>query len=192
MRLYFLFIGLSLAACKGTLPSPDASDEDEPDADTSTAQYDARFVGLWAVEQPFHAAYEITYYDFQADGTLVLGDSWPADCTGHLSDHCVTGSVADCVADDNEIWCEPERACVFGDEWHSEDDQTLVIEGHCTDDVVRDIVLLFSSDASQNSEFGNGATVLTVDGQTGWSHNGWEWAFRKCPDDDSHCGTLEF
>jgi hypothetical protein len=198
MRLPILFIGLSLTACKGTLPpyqgTPDVPNEEQPEADTdaptTTAQHDARFVGLWAVEQPFHAAYEITYYDFQADGTLVVGDSWPENCAGHLDSHCVTGSVADCVSEPDTMWCEAETTCVFGDSWRSEDDQTLVIQGHCSDDVTRDIVLEFNSDSSQNASFGAGATLLTVDGEVTWSHNSWEWAFRKCLDDDTQCGWM--
>ncbi len=200
MRLPILFIGLSLTACKGTLPAyvgtPDIPVEEEPGVDTEaatpTVQNDARFVGLWAVEQPFHAAYEVTYYDFQADGTLVVGSSWPSDCSGHLENHCVTGSVANCVPEPDTMWCETERTCVFGESWRSEDDQTLVIEGQCSDGVARDIVLEFNSDSSQNASFGAGATLLTVDGESGWAHNSWEWAFRKCPDDDSQCGTFQF
>lgn len=192
MRHSVLLISLSLTACTATLPpfeeTPDMSEEQ--DSDAPAAQHSARFVGLWAVEQPYHAAYEVTRYDFQATGALVVLDSWPDGCSGHLSEHCVTGSVSDCVAEPDNVWCEAERTCVFGDRWHSEDDQTLVIEGQCTDGISRDIVLHFGNDPSQNAESGADVTLLTVDGQTGWSHNGWEWAFRKCQDDGSECGWM--
>ncbi len=143
-------------------------------------EHDARFTGLWAVEQPFHALYEVTHYDFQADGTLVTLASWPGDCSGHLSQHCVTGSVANCVPDQNTWRCESGLTCLFGDRWHSLDHQTLVIEGECSDGVVRDIVLGFSPDASGNAAYGAEAVLETVDGDDAWSHDNWDWAFRKC------------
>lgn len=199
MRLPILFIGLFVTACKGTLPpyeAPQDSDTEQvqdvdTDTEEQTAQHDARFVGLWAVEQPFHAAYEVTYYDFQADGTLVVGDSYPSNCLGHLDPTCVTGSVANCVSEPTTMWCETDLTCVFGERWRSEDSQTLVIEGLCSDDVVRDIVLELDRDSSQNSEFAmEPTTLLSVGGQTDWSHNNWDWAFRKCQDDGSECGLF--
>ena len=196
MRLPLIVIGLTLTACKGTLPpyvapqDVDTEAAQDVDTDTDAVQHDARFVGLWAVEQPFHAAFEVTYYDFQADGTLVTEGSLPENCAGHLRVHCVTGTVSDCVVDPTMTWCEPETTCIFGERWHTNDDQTLVIEGECTDDVTRNIVLQFNGDSSQNSQFGITPNLLTVGAQTGWAHNGWEWAFRKCPEDGTDCALF--
>lgn len=134
-------------------------------------EHDLRFVGLWAVEQPFHAAYEITYYDFGSDGALHPVVSDPADCLGHLSEHCVTGSVA-----------RGETSCVFGSEWFSRGSSKLVIIGDCSDDVAREIEIEMAADASSNSSWGGaGGTLVSVGGASGWIHDNWDWAFRKCP-----------
>ena len=145
-------------------------------------EHDERFVGLWAVTQPYHALYEQTLYWFHNDGELVTGASLPADCSGHLSEHCVTGSVANCVPVPPAGRCMSPLSCVFGTEWHSLDAATLVIAGVCSDNVARPIVLAFNPDSSMNAGFGANATIVAVDGDPNWSHDNWDWAFQKCPD----------
>lgn len=141
-----------------------------------------RFVGLWAVEQPTHALYEVTYYRFDAAGALAAVASDPADCSGHLSEHCVTGSVADCVPVAPDERCDGTVTCVFGATWRSLDARTLVIAGACSDAAARDIVLELPADASGDAQWGGAAvTVRTVGGDPAWSHDNWPWAFRKCP-----------
>lgn len=143
---------------------------------------DERFVGLWAVTQPYHALYEQTHYWFNADGTLVTGASQPADCSGHLSEHCVTGSVANCVPASGEARCTGTVSCVFGSAWGSIDAVTLVIAGDCSDGTSRPITLAFDPDSSMNADFGANATIVSVGGDPSWSHDNWDWAFQKCPD----------
>jgi hypothetical protein len=162
-----------LAGCSSPADPPDQPDPRE---------HHARMVGLWAVEQPFHAAYEITYYDLAADGALTTGPSDPADCTGHLARHCVTGSVANCEPAETGGWCEGTVTCVFGDAWWSRGPSTLVIAGDCSDGAAREIVIALSEDSTGNSSFGGaGGTLMTVGGEAGWSHDNWAWSFRKCP-----------
>ena len=158
----------------------------EPDPDPIPSPiptgHDARFVGLWAVTQPYHALYEQTHYWFNASGSLVAGASEPAGCTGHLSEHCVTGSVANCKPVPPETTCTATVTCVFGNAWGSIDAATLVIAGDCSDGVVRPITLAFNPDSSMNAGFGANATIASVDGDPNWYHDNWEWAFQKCPD----------
>ena len=150
-------------------------------------EHDPRFHGWWAVEQPYHALYEVTHYEFRADGRLVTGTSIPADCSGHLSRHCVTGSVANCVGNG----CTSELTCVFGATWHSLDAHHLVIEGRCSDGRARDIVIELAVDASSNTELGGaGGTLVSVDGEAGWTHDSFAWAFRKCPAGASSCSLF--
>jgi hypothetical protein len=144
--------------------------------------HDQRFVGLWAVTQPYHALYEQTHYWFNADGSLAAGDSIPNDCSGHLSEHCVTGSVANCKPPPGEFTCTSTVSCVFGSGWGSVDASTLVIEGVCSDSAPRLITLAFNPDSSMNAGFGANATLTDVDGDAIWSHDNWDWAFQKCPD----------
>ena len=61
-----------------------------PASPRAPREQDARFVGMWLVDQPTHALYEATYYTFEASGALRTGSSTPAGCTSHLSQHCVT------------------------------------------------------------------------------------------------------
>lgn len=164
-----------LAACSG------GSDDPDP-PDPPVREHHARFVGLWAVEQPTHALYEVTYYDLRADGTVGVGPSVPADCTGHLERHCVTGSVARCVPAQPGERCEADLTCTFGETWWSLGANRLVIVGDCADGVAREIAIDLRDDASANSEWsGAGGTLVTVGGEAGWSHDNWEWGFRKCP-----------
>ena len=171
-----------LAACASNPPTGPGPVERE---------HDPRFHGWWIVEQPFHAAYESTLYEFRPDGELRLGASLPPNCTGHLEANCVTGTVANCTPAPPNDRCESELVCVFGDQWWSKSSRHLVILGECTDGRAREIEIELAADASSNTEFGGaGGTLLVVDGETGWSHNNWEWAFRKCAGDPDDCSQF--
>jgi hypothetical protein len=146
-------------------------------------EHDARFIGLWIVDQPFHAAYERTFYHFESDGRLVTGSSFPTNCASHLTEHCVTGTVANCQKSPGSGQpCTSTITCVFGDEWFSKNGM-LGIVGKCSDLSPRTIWIHFGKDASLNTQPGgaNGAVLHSVNGDTNWSHDNWEWAFRKCP-----------
>jgi hypothetical protein len=179
-RIAWLSIGLGLGCMSPLSPADEVPEERD---------HHERFVGRWVVEQPTHALYEATYYTFEADGTLATGGSFPADCSGHLSKHCVTGSVANCVPDAGTP-CESDLTCVFGSEWYSLDASTLIIEGDCSDGAAREIRIALASDTSSNTQWGGaGGTLVSVDGEVGWSHDNWDWVFRKCPagTDESTC-----
>jgi hypothetical protein len=135
----------------------------------NAVQWDDRFVGLWMVDQPTHGAYEVTFYTFEEGGQLLqtdFQDGWG----GRFGE---TGSVAKAETFD--------PACTFGDEWHSAGANALVIQGDCTDEVEREIVLELDSDPSNNSEMG-GVTIkiVSVGGESDWIHADWPWMFRKC------------
>ncbi len=170
----------TLTACSGgggpaAVDAPTAIDG----AVDGSPERDARFLGLWAVEQPNHALYEVTYYRFAADGTVTAGPSDPAGCSGHLSQHCVTGSVARCAKPAGKP-CRGTPTCTFGDLWRSADDRTLVLYGVCSDGVARDIALSLDADTGRDTR-GVDAAVVTVGGEPGWGHDNWDWSFRKCP-----------
>lgn len=162
----------------GAATPPDAADGDGG----PPVQHLARFVGLWAVEQPTHALYEVTYYRLDVDGAVTIGPSDPADCSGHLARHCVTGSVARCVPSPPESSCQGTPTCVFGDRWHSRGDRVVIFDGVCDDHVAREIAIEVAADPSHDAEWGGaGGTLLTVGGDPAWAHDSWPWAFRKCP-----------
>jgi hypothetical protein len=78
--------------------------------------------------------------------------------------------------------CDAELTCVFGAAWWSLGADTLVILGDCSDGTPREIAIQLAADPSSNTEWGGaGGTLLTVGGEAGWSHDNWDWAFRKCP-----------
>ncbi len=158
---------------------PQDSRVSELDVQVEGRQHHERFVGLWNVEQNTHALFESTFYSFQSDGTIVTGSSFPSDCSGHLAQHCVTGSVANCRPSAG-VFCQAEVSCVFGDEWHSINDSLLVIRGICSDGRAREIRLAFSPDSSRNTTSGGDAVLMSVGGENNWSHDNWEWSFRKC------------
>jgi len=156
----------------------------DPGSNDQPRTYDPRFVGLWAVTQPYHALYEQTLYTFHQGGQLEVGASIPSDCTGHLSRHCVTGSVANCKPAAPGESCTSTLTCVFGGEWYSHSDTSLVIVGACSDSVERSLAFTLSADSSNNAGFGADATLVSVDGDANWTHDNWDWAFQKCPDGD--------
>ena len=163
----------------GEISHPDSGAQE--DAGTARKRH-ARFVGAWSVEQPFHALYETTIYNFSADGKVSILGSFPSNCSGHLSGVCETGHVSNCVRTPRQPVCESDVTCFFGDRWYSRDARTLVIDGDCSDDVAREIVIDFQPDASLNTiPGGSGGGLISVGGEAGWSHNSWEWSFRKCP-----------
>jgi hypothetical protein len=170
-------IGVLLGSCVELGP---------PIESPATPGHAERFVGTWLVDQPMHALYEATYYTFHADGRLSTGRSQPPDCGIHLERHCVTGSVAKCTKRYSET-CQGEPSCVFGDRWRSLAPATLIILGHCSDGVPREIRLEFALD-EQGDLNEHSVTLVTVGGETDWSHDNWAWAFRKCQgDDESSC-----
>lgn len=66
--------------------------------------------------------------------------------------------------------------------WISLGERVLVFAGGCDDGVACDLAVELAVDASHDTGWGGaGGTLLTVGGETGWSHHNWEWAFRKCP-----------
>lgn len=172
------------SACSGGAGpggDPDAASPVDAAVD-APGEHHARFVGLWAVEQPSHALYEVTYYDLAADGRVTVGPSDPPDCTAHLERHCVTGSVARCTPAEPGGFCQGAPTCLFGDRWHSQGERVLVFAGVCSDQVARDIVIQLEPDTGGNTGWGGaGGTLVSVGGETGWSHDNWPWAFRKCP-----------
>lgn len=159
-------LSIAGAACSGADSEPPPNLERHP-----------ALIGLWVVDQPNHALYESTQYEFRADGVVVVGPSFPDDCSGHLAEHCVTGSVGHCPAGGQD--CASSETCVFGSPWASRGPTTLIITGDCFDGVARPIEIALD----------RGADVVSVGGETGWSHNNWDWAFRKC-DGVEPCGQL--
>jgi hypothetical protein len=152
----------ALAACEATpdtVPTPPARD------------HDARFVGTWIVDQPTHALSETTTYALDADGALRVVSSDPADCSGHLARHGVTGSVGKgCGGQDQR--CTPALSCVFGKRWYSLDVRTLVIVGDCSDGQARDLRFDVGPDAAEGYV---DVELVSVGGETDWGHDNWPW-----------------
>ena len=137
--------------------------------------YDARFVGLWLVDQPCHAAYEATHYDFGPTGELSIVSSFG------LEPGEQTGVVADCPQSTPSTYCESPLRCVFGDRWHSVGPTQLFVEGECNDGTTRAIHLGFTPEVQPVFACGGEGELLDVDGDTEWMHWGFEWSWRKCP-----------
>jgi hypothetical protein len=134
------------------------------DPDLDRAQ---RFVGTWMVEHPYHATYEGSVYGFEPDGSLLANETFTID---DLGDEYVTGSVGD-----------PQSGirCSFAHRWYSTDDATLVIDGNCSDGKYREIMLGFADDPTANTIDAD-VVVVSVGGEDGWSHEDWQWRWRRC------------
>ncbi len=122
---------------------------------------------MWIVDQPFHAGYEATVYEFDSVGIVRALDA--CDLSG-LGDDYVTGTVES----------ESGIRCEFGGSWQSNGPDQLVVSGDCDDDRERAIALRFDSDTSRNTE-GTSVIVDSVAGESGWEHRDFAWQWTRCP-----------
>ncbi len=138
-------------------------------------QHHANFVGLWRVDQPMHALYEATLYDFRANGELITVETLTL---GGQDEDYVTGTVARLEDPACEgLNCPTSVVCRFGNHWYSLGEQRLVIEGGCSDGLMREIVLditPFSDAAAFNVE------IVSVGSESGWAHLDWDWSWARC------------
>jgi len=160
MRKISILAALVLASCVGG----------------TDGEHDERFTGMWVVDQPGHAGYEATVYEFDAFGIVRALDA--CDFSG-LGDDYVTGSV------ESEFGIR----CEFGGGWQSNGPNQLVVAGDCDDDRIRAIALGFDSNTSLNAE-GTNVVVVSVDGQSGWEHRDFAWRWTRCP--DTGCAPVWF
>ncbi len=155
--LPILLLTLVLAAC---------SEQGGPGVPGET---DERFVGEWMIDQPLHATYEASWYDFHADGSLEhLGDCSFGGTTGP------TGFVNKAGG---------QLRCEFAERWSAPDASTLVIDGACSDGRDRQIVLGFPTDTGQNASGLSAIDVTQVGGEDGWGHFQFDWSWQKCGDE---------
>ena len=156
--------------CGATAIAPGSTVPGEPPLVEPTS----RFVGTWLVEETVaHATYFATLFEFGEDGSVTLledrsydiGESYPmVGWAGNLY-----------------------LVCTFGEQWRSDDDIHLEIDGACSDEVVRPIRIVFETEPSGNAA---GATVRlhSVGGdQQMWSEPVWGWHFIKCAPDLANC-----
>ncbi|NIS79818.1 MAG: hypothetical protein GTO14_06340 [Anaerolineales bacterium] len=142
----------------------------------SPKAHDEAFVGRWIIDQPFHALYEASVYDFKPDGTIELIESVTL---GVDSVDFVTGTVArpnhDCPLDGV---CSGDPTCRFGDQWRSLSERRLAIQGNCTDGISREIVLDLTASTAWQETFD--VDIIRVGDEAGWIHPGFNWSWRKC------------
>lgn len=135
--------------------SNDAADDVTPSA---------RFVGHWFVEETqAHALYGASMYELAADGRVTL--VWDAGVMGLPQGHVRSPDQG--------------RTCQFGPTWHSRGDSVLVIDGACSDDASREIVLAFRNDPSTNAIRAT-VEIASVGGEGGWIPPAFGWSFQKC------------
>lgn len=174
--LLVISIALVVFGCgRSDLDAPKALSSNPGEMPAPGPQHHQRFVGLWLVDQPYHAGYEATYYSLAADGTVSVADSYTIGGIGPPSPYS-TGVVA-------PSWGDPLR-CEFGAAWHSISESRLMIETTCTDGVARTAELSFLSEAARNGmDLGAKVSLVSVGGQSGWIHPDAQWRFKKCPPD---------
>jgi hypothetical protein len=139
-------------------------------------EHDVRFVGLWGVDQPNHALYEITLYTLRADGVIDVG---PTRTFDGASEDFVTGTVARA---DGSVICE------LAGTWHSLDSANLLLETSCSDGLSRDLHLRFAASSAGNTVDAQ-VIIVSVGGEGGWVHPGPDWRFFRC---GSEAACLDF
>jgi len=134
-------------------------------------------VGYWLIDQPAHALYEASVYEFKSSGELRLVDNYAIE---GISEYTV-GSVLKRGKCPPQNICPPEIKCEFGNEWHSNIFQILSISGVCSDGVQRNIKIWLRSYSDPYS-YHHDAVVLSVGGKWGWYHGPFYWHWTKCID----------
>jgi hypothetical protein len=152
----------------GTGGSMSGTPSEDPDLDGGSAPVEdtGMFAGFWVVDQPSHALYEATLYELVADGTVNVGptellgaEPWP---------DFVTGTVANAAG---------SARCDLAGPWRSSAPRVLQLESTCTDGTPRTVTLTFPN---LDPAVGIMPASIEVDGQSGWTHPGFPWAWRKC------------
>lgn len=167
---------------------PDAP-VDEPDEERRPEPMDElpddgneAWAGLWRVDQPSHATYEGTVYDFQADGTLIEVETLLLGSHPNAEPDEV-GFVSRCNREEPRPG-DPESTdcvdwnptCTFGDAWSAPDQDTLLIQGDCNDGQPRIIELRFDEDRFFPRE------IIVED--EAWEHNWFAWQWTRCESTD--------
>ncbi len=173
-------------------PFPEAPDlPDDPTAPDVSDATDA-WAGLWLIDQPSHALYEATIYDFRPDGTLVEVRS--EFLGGGIDEPPEVGFVARCEKREIETResCEPDGTCeqreyeycaewgptcFFGERWSALSADEIYIQGECSDDQSRMLEFEFSGERYAPA-------VIRVEGEE-WEHNSFEWRWSRCDDEES-------
>lgn len=135
----------------------------------------SRFEGRWLVDQPFHALYEATVYDFLSDGRVVERCSLSFGDPGAIP----VGQVAR---------TRDGRRCTFVGPWSSRDASVLAIEAYCDDSVERTVVL----DVAWDGDRPSAVAIQKVDGEeSGWEHPGFEWRWLPCAASPTDCEVCD-
>ena len=136
-------------------------------------------IGYWQIDQPGHALYEATIYEFKSDGKIRHVENYAFD--ENMQEFVGTVSKSDdpyCPPLNN---CLPIVSCQFGDEWYSEDSTIINITGECSDGIQRNIKLkLLPPSLPSNRNYD--VSILSVDGERDWFHGPFFWAWSKCND----------
>jgi hypothetical protein len=137
-------------------------------------QFNSRFVGLWLIDQPYHALYEANLYRFNSDGSIELLNQRPS---GYH-----TGTICSKSLD---------KSCTFGDQWYSQGPDTLYIRLNCSDSLPREATLLFPDSINSNCQNGDiwcGEPVsIFIQQDTSWHHCDFQWRWIKCIRNDASC-----
>lgn len=173
---YIFALAFVAAACSDDATSTPWQFQEEPeveDPEQEEENANEAWAGIWRIDQPAHALYEATWYDFRPDGTLIeletqyLGSDnsmeigFVSRCNRYSNP---SNSAATCL--------EWSPTCTFGDSWEAPDETTLLIAGECSDGQHRLIELYFGSHTSYPDE-------IIVENET-WEHNGFIWQWTPC------------
>ena len=141
---------------------------------SDTQQFNNRFVGLWLVDQPYHALYEANLYRFNSDGSIELLNQRPY---GYHTETICSKSL--------------DKSCTFGDQWYSQGPDTLYVRMNCSDSLIRDATLVFPDSIHtncQNPDIWCGEPVsIFIQQDTSWHHCDFQWRWIRCVKNDAVC-----
>lgn len=176
---YLLLLALFSCACSDDATSTPWQFQEDPPLDAEpidepeTPDYNAQWAGIWRVDQPHHALYEATWYEFRSDGTLLELQTEYLEGDNLME----IGFVSRCnrfsdASNSSPTCLEWSPTCTFGQTWSAPDENTLIISGECSDNQDRLIKLTFDPNTEQPTE-------IMVENEE-WVHNGFQWQWTRC------------
>ncbi len=136
------------------------------------------WTGVWVLDEPAHAEYAASEYRFLPGGTLVRARSVDSSVSRGSGVVPQVGVVA-----------QGTTRCEFGDRWSALGGSRVQIAGVCSDGRPRGIVLDVGAERGATTR--RTPHVVSVGGEPGWSHPGWNWELRRCSrSTDARCAEI--
>lgn len=147
---------------------------------------DARFVGLWVVDNGLDHLWRASLYDLREDGSLrhLRDAAFLPGQEAEVGVLTLDPAEAECMGGTGP--CSPDVQCLFGEAWWSEGPSVLDVLVECDDGTTRRARLGFASPPEEDAVAAE-VEVEAVDEGAGWALLYDTAFFRRCPEGAGDC-----